>query len=447
MSFNIAISGLKAAQSDLEVTSNNIANVATTGFKKSRAEFGDIYATGAFGSTKTAIGSGVLLQAVSQQFNQGNMNFTQNTLDFGVSGEGFFVMSPNIGSSERIYTRAGAFGVNADGNVVNSSDQLLQVFPVNEDGTVTSTALSSTIPLKLPDAAGTPKATELVTMGVNLPADAAALDPALFDPRDAKTYTASTSVNVYDSLGKAHVAALYYVRDSTSVVPNTWQMFTMIDGERVALDDGGTPAAPLNSARFSFGNDGTLNIGSMVPATFQTLGLGVDAGGNAAVPPAPGPLTGWLNGPDPLQVIEFDITAGTKQFASPFTLNTLTQDGFSIGRLTGIEVDDSGLVRAAYSNGQTVSVGKVALARFPNPQGLSQIGNTSWKETSASGEALAGEAGTSSYGLIRAGALEVSNVDLTTELVGLITAQRNFQANAKSIETTNTVTNAIINLR
>lgn len=437
MSFNTAISGLNAAQSDLEVTSNNIANVNTTGFKKSRTEFGDIYATSALGSSSTAVGSGVILQAVSQQFNQGNMNFTSNTLDFGISGEGFFVMAPDSTSTERVYTRAGAFGVNADGSVVNATGQLLQVFPVNDDGTVTSTALSSTVPLRLPDSAGTPQATSEVELGVNLPAGVSALDVTQFDSSQSNTYTASTSVNIYDSLGDTHIAALYFVRDNTA--NNQWAMYAEIDGTRIQFDDGA--GGPLEYASFAFGNDGALDPASLVPADFQTLALGVNAAAGA-------PHPGWSGGPDPLQTFTIDIANNRPtQYASPFTVNSLQQDGFAIGRLTGLDVSDTGVVRASYTNGQTVPVGKIALARFPNPQGLSQIGNTSWAETTESGEALSGEAGTSSFGTVRSGALELSNVDLTAELVGLITAQRNFQANAKSIETANAITQAIINIR
>jgi flagellar hook protein FlgE len=433
MSFNTAISGLNAAQSELEVIANNIANVNTTGFKKSRAEFGDIYSVGSLGNSGTAIGSGVILQSVSQQFNQGNMNFTSNTLDFGVSGEGFFVLAPNALSTERVFTRAGAFGVNSDGFVVNASGQLLQAFPVNADGTVSSTALSSTTPLRLPDSAGTPQQTSLIDLGVNLPANVPGLDPTLFNPAQSNTYTASTSVNIYDSLGDSHIASLYFVKDGTPGVTNQWKLFTVVDNQRVNLDDGAGGTVP--SATIEFDSSGKYQ--GTTPATIKTVKLGTDAAN-----------TGFINGPDPDQ--QFQVTLNNSlptQFASPFTVNSLSQDGFAIGRLTGLDVSDTGVVRATYTNGQTSAVGKLALARFPSTGGLSQIGNTSWAQTTESGEALAGEAGTSSFGLIKSGSLELSNVDLTEELVGLITAQRNFQANAKSIETSNAITQAIINIR
>ncbi len=444
MSFNTALSGLNAAQTDLDVTSNNIANVATTGFKQSRAEFGDIYATSAFGNSSTAIGAGVITQAVTQQFTQGNLDFTSNTLDFAVSGEGFFVLSPNQTSSERVFTRSGAFGVNSDGLVVNSAGQLLQVFPVNTDGSVTATALSSTIPLRLPESAGTPQMTTEIEMGINLPAGGAAspLEIDDFDPTASNTYTASTSVNVFDSLGATHIATTYFVKDDDT--PNNWAMFLYVDGSPVDIA-GGTPHAGGGPAYAEITFDSVGSFQSTNPATITSIELGDPAattsGNGAAVP-------GWASGPDPDQTVTFDLANNNPtQFASPFTVNSLSQDGFSIGRLTGLDVSDTGVIRASYTNGQTTAVGKIALARFSNTQGLSQVSNTSWSETTDSGEALAGEAGTSSFGLIKAGALELSNVDLTAELVGLITAQRNFQANAKSIETSNAITQTIIQIR
>lgn len=445
MSFNTALSGLNAAQSDLSVTSNNIANVSTTGFKESRAEFGDIYANSTFGNSKTAIGAGVLLQSVTQQFNQGNLDFTSNTLDFAVSGTGFFVLSPNQTSSERVFTRSGAFGVNETGQVVNASGQLLQVFPVNPDGSVAATSLSSTIPLRLPESAGTPQMTSEVEMGINLPANASALDVTAFDPANTNTYNASTSVNVFDSLGDSHIATTYFVKDNAT--SNNWAMFLYVDGDPVDVS-GGTadtvsPARWPNYADVTFDAVGAFQ--STTPATITSIELGDPAlttSGNGAN------VSTYGNGQDPDQTITIDLANNSPtQFASPFTVNSLSQDGFSIGRLSGLDVSDTGVVRATYTNGQTEAVGKVALARFSNPQGLSQVSNTSWASTTDSGEPLAGEAGTSSFGLIQGGALELSNVDLTKELVSLITSQRNFQANAKSIETFNATTQTIIQIR
>ncbi len=414
MSFNTSLSGLNAAQSDLGVISNNIANASTVGFKESRAQFADIYAVSALGSGSTAIGSGVLLDKVAQQFKQGNLDFTDNTLDLAVSGQGFFVTTPTIDSLNTQYTRAGMFGVNSDGYVVNSGGQFLRVFPTNEDGTVTSTSLSSTVPLRLPASAGTPTATTEVEVGVNLPAAASGLDPALFDPTDANTYTASTSLTVYDSLGNSHIATTYFIKDAAT--PNTWSVQIAVDG--AIAGPGGT---------LEFNSSGLLTASTPDPITTGAVVL--------------------TNGADDLN-LAFDFAGNNPvQHASAFSVTTLSQNGYTTGRLDGLDISETGIVRANYTNGQSVALGKVALVDFQNPQGLRQLGNTSWADSIDSGEPLAGEGGTGRFGLIQSGAVESSNVDLTKELVNLITAQRNYQANAKAIETANTVTQTIINMR
>ncbi len=415
MSFNTALSGLNSATSDLNVKSNNIANVNTTGFKSSRAEFADVYAVTALGSSSTAIGAGSVLKNVAQQFKQGNIDFTDNSLDLAVSGEGFFALAPTLNSGEVIYTRAGAFGVDEEGYVVNNSGQYLRTFPVNAaDGTVTSTAMSSTTPLQLPASAGSPSATSSFGLAVNLDAGGTEVELDDFDATDSTTFTHATSATLYDSLGNPLITTVYFAKDDDNA--NTWRAF-------LAVDDS---AASLST--------------SQVDITF-------DASGNLLTPAAATSITvsGLSSGATNV-TFDFDLNSST-QFTSSFNVNDLSQDGYTTGRLTGIDISDEGLVEANYSNGQSEPIGKVALASFPNAQGLSQIGNTAWVETIDSGEVLAGEAGTGSFGLVQAGALEASNIDLTKELVGLITAQRNFQANSKAIETNNAITQTIINLR
>ncbi len=429
MSFNTALSGLNAAQAELNVTSNNIANVGTTGFKGSRAEFADIFATSSFGSSSTAIGNGTLLANVAQQFGQGNLEFTQNTLDLAVSGEGFFILSPSETNANNLFTRNGEFGVDNNGFVVNNAGARLQVFPVNSDGTVTATSISSTIPLQLPQTAGVPTVTSLVDIGVNLPASAAVLDPNLFNPLQASTFTQSTSLTVFDSLGESHVVTAYYIKTGA----NAWGAYyntTDNTGTTLPIDiAGGTAGAGGQFFHtMTFDNSGVFL--ASVPDPIITSAIDYGNGSNAS---------GTLN---------FNYAGnGSTQFSSPFTVNVLEQNGFPIGRLTGVEISDTGVIRANFSNGQSTALGKIALARFQNSQGLAQKGNNSWEDTTSSGTPLVGEAVTSSFGQIRSGAIEVSNVDLTAELVNLIAAQRNFQANAKSIETENTVTQAIINIR
>ncbi|MCW8825837.1 MAG: flagellar hook-basal body complex protein, partial [Gammaproteobacteria bacterium] len=236
MSFNTALSGLNAASSELGVISNNVANSSTVGFKGSRAEFSDVYATSALGSGSTAIGSGVLLSEVAQQFKQGNLEFTESTLDMAVSGEGFFILHPNQNVQTAVFSRAGAFQVDADGYVVNAAGQYLQALPVNPDGTVTSTSLSSTLNLQLPQTAGSPSATTEVELGANFQADATALNPNNFDPNQATTYTSSTSLTVYDSLGNSHITTFYFVKDDGTTNQEE-------EAEAVAVSYGGYSAA------------------------------------------------------------------------------------------------------------------------------------------------------------------------------------------------------------
>jgi len=429
MSFSTALSGLNAAQAELNVTSNNIANVGTNGFKGSRAEFADIFATSSFGSSSTAIGNGALLANVAQQFGQGNLEFTQNTLDLAMSGEGFFILSPSETNANNLFTRNGEFGVDNNGFVVNNAGARLQVFPVNSDGTVTATSISSTIPLQLPQTAGVPTVTSLVDIGVNLPASAAVLDPSLFDPTQASTFSQSTSLTVFDSLGESHVVTAYYIKTA----PNAWGAYYN------TTDDTGA-TLPVDIAGGTAGAGGQL---------FNTMAFDNSGGYLSSVPdPIITSPIDYGNGSNAAGTLNFNYAGnGTTQFSSPFTVNVLEQNGFPIGRLTGVEISDTGVVRANFSNGQSTALGKIALARFQNTQGLAQIGNNSWEDTTDSGTPLVGEAVTSSFGQIRSGALEVSNVDLTAQLINLIAAQRNFQANAKSIETENTVTQAIINIR
>lgn len=428
---------------DLSVTSNNIANVATTGFKFSRTEFGDIYAVTPFGNSPTSVGNGVQIDRVSQQFSQGNLEFTDSSLDLAISGQGFFVVSQNLAGTDRAYSRAGEFRVNADGYIVNNNGRFLQAFPVDPiTGQVSSTSLNTTSSIQLPPSTGTPLATGEIEIGLNLNASANALDPATFDPSASNTYTNSTSTTVYDSLGESHVMSYYFVKDlpGSATNPandlNQWQAFTYLDGVPIDVTGGnaithpdptGAPNITQNSVQFNFNPDGTL--ASTTPAVIT----------NTAVP-----LT---NGASPLNLTHDFANNSTTQFSANFAVSTLNPTGFSTGRLTGIDISEEGLIRATYTNGISIPMGKIALADFPNSQGLVNVGSTSWDQTSESGDVTAGEAGTGRFGLIQSGALETSNVDLTQQLVNLITAQRNFQANARSIETSNTLTQTIIQIR
>lgn len=400
MPFAVALSGLNSATADLNVTANNIANANTAGFKASRAEFSDVFAVGA-----QDIGNGVRLSSVTQEFSQGGVDFTDRGLDLAISGEGFFTLSDNGVIS---YSRAGSFGVDRDGYVVNGTQQRLQVFPLANNGTFNTGTLSD---LRLATSDSAPQPTSNVEFGINLPANAAPPAVPVFDASNASSYNHSTAVTIYDSLGASHTATSYFVK---TAVPNQWEARFFIDGTAV----GGAQTMTYS------------NLG-----VFQT-----PVGGSLPLPPYT-PTTG---------AAPITITANmlnSTQFGADFGVNLLNQDGFASGRLQSIDVDTTGVLFARFTNGRSVPLGQVALSNFPNPQGLRQLGDTSWGETFTSGDAVRGSAGTSSFGLIQSGALEASNVDLTEQLVNMITAQRNFQANAQMISTADQVTQTIINIR
>jgi len=406
MSFSIALSGINAASADLGVTGNNIANANTSGFKSSRAEFGDVFGATAYGLARTTSGQGTRLQQIAQQFKQGNLNYTDNTLDLAIQGEGFFTLKSDQGLA---YSRAGAFGPDRQGFVVNSSNQRLQVYPPLASGQGFDTA--NLQDLQLSNADSPPQATGLLQAKANLPANATVPTTTPFNPSDPTSFNHTSSVTVYDSLGGTHNATMYFVKNATT---NGWDLNTTIDGTSTG------PATPL-----TFSSSGAL----LTPA-----------GGKVTLP-----AVTLANGAAPL-----NITLGlgdTTQYGDAFSVSRLTQDGFTSGRLAGLEVTAEGVVQGRYSNGQAIALGQVALASFSNPQGLKKLGDTAFAESFSSGAPLRGQAGSANLGAIQSGALESSNVDLTAQLVNMITAQRNFQANAQMIQTSDQITQTIINIR
>ncbi|MCC2615085.1 flagellar hook protein FlgE [Aestuariibacter halophilus] len=460
MSFNIALSGVSAAQRDLDVTANNIANVNTVGFKESRAEFGDVYAASLLAGGRTKVGDGVLTQEVAQQFSQGSLQFTNTALDLAITGNGFFATTPELGSRDFSYTRAGAFKLDKDNFVVNSNGDNLMGFPVNDDGTSASVALSTTVPVRIPDSSGSPQQTTEVSPRFNLPAGDDAVDVDLFDPDDPLTYNAATSVTVYDSLGDSHVMTYYFMKDANPAVDNEWVVVTYVDDQplNTSGDTPGTP--PVTGANVAGETSGNVVSGFRMQFSSGGDFNGIENADGTAIPTGdvaseqlgPGIL---INGSDDTQTITtnfaFDpanaIPEEPTQFASSFEVTSLEQDGLPVGRLTGIDIGPDGLVRATFSNGTSEPIVRVALVRFSNEQGLTQQSNTQWQESILSGEALAGEATTGTFGDIQSSALEQANVNLTTELIDLIIAQRNFQANSRALEVNNQLNQTILNIR
>lgn len=448
MSFNNALSGINAAQKDLNVTANNIANVNTTGFKESRAEFADVYANSIFVNAKTQVGNGVATGAVAQQFHQGALQFTNNALDLAIQGNGFFVTSDGLTNLDRTYTRAGAFKLNESSYMVSNSGGYLQGYEINSDGTPKAVSINATKPIQIPDKAGEPVQTTTVEAGFNLPSSTKTLmdvNASKFDPTDSTTYSSSTSVVVYDSLGEPHTITQYFTKEADpadptqAAVPTAWRMY-LYEGDKPIDIVGGTATtmatglsqAPL-SARVTFDASGKM-VTPTTPTVIKTEPLGATGAGIIT------------NGADGTQEIEFKLGTVT-QYASPFEVSKLTQDGSTVGRLTKVEIGADGIVSATYSNATTVKVAMVAMAKFANAQGLTQVGDTSWRQSLLSGDALPGTPNSGTFGSIKSSALEQSNVDLTTELVDLITAQRNFQANSRSLEVNSSLQQNILQIR
>ena len=420
MSFNISLSGLNAAQKDLDVTGNNIANASSIGFKQSRAEFADVFSNSVFANTKTQVGSGVNTSAVSQQFAQGALQSTNNSLDLAIKGDGFFVLSPSSTSLERTYTRAGAMQVNDTGYVTNSNGEYLQVYQVNTDGTPKAVSLDSTTALQIPTVAGQPKPTTNVSAGLNLPASTS-VNGSTFVATDSTTYDASTSAVIYDSLGQSHTMTQYYTKTATTATDSTWNVHLFVDGKEA---------------------DGTGGVGT--PLTFDTTGTLTSPVNPSAITTQP--LTMYTNGADQTQTVTLKFNPVT-QYASSFQVTSMSQDGATVGQLTNVSIGNDGVVAATYSNGTTTKLGMVALAKFSNPQGLTQIGDTSWKESQDSGSATPGVPNTGTYGSVNASSLESSNTDLSAELVHLIAAQRNYQANSRALEVNSTLQDNILQIR
>lgn len=407
MSFQQGLSGLNAASKTLEVIGNNVSNANTVGFKQSRAEFADVFANSLNGSGTSQIGIGTKIAAVAQQFTQGNITSTNNSLDIAINGGGFFRMSNN---GEITYTRNGQFQLDKLGFIVNSEGNRLTGYTANTAG-VLSTGAPSDLSIDTSDLQPAP--TTEVAGTVNLDSRNTALTAAGFDPADPTTYHNSSAVTVYDSLGNAHNVQSYFVKTGAGV----WDVFTTADG--VA-----TTVLPAPTATLTF--TGTGITPTSVPAV-PAVNFTPTTGANAVS-------------------FTLDYTNST-QFGSNFSINALSQDGYSSGRLAGFSTSSDGLIVGRYTNGQSRVLGQVVLASFVNPNGLKSLGGNAWADSADSGTPLVGSPNSGGLGVLQSSAVEDSNVDLTAELVNMITAQRVYQANAQTIKTQDQVLQTLVNLR
>ena len=415
MSFYTSLTGLNAAQTELSVTSNNIANSSTTSFKRSDAEFGDIFASSTLQRSASGVGSGTVLLGINQQFSQGNIESSSNALDLAVTGDGFFPIKTSDGSE--LFTRNGGFMLNDSNLLVNSEGHTLQVHPLDA-ATNASNFNQATIGLEVKrDLPATPTTT--VGLDIKLPMAGTAIGGgAAIDITDSTTYNETQTFSLYDDAGEPYTATVYYQKtadDTDDGLGNIQDLWTA----DIYIGDATAPAATTNIVFNSV--SGALET----PLADLTLAPSVlDSRSN--------PIT---------------LSMSAASHGKGFQVVSQDQNGLAGGSLVSVDVGSDGLVTSTYSNGQQLAAGRINLANFSSPEGLRQDGGTKYSVTVSSGEVSYGEAGSAGFGTIRSGALERSNVDLTAELSDLISAQRNFQANAKAIETSSTLTSTIINMR
>lgn len=435
MAFQQALSGLNAASKAIDATSHNIANSSTIGYKSAVAHFGDVYAASLAGAGASQIGIGVSLSAVQQQFTQGNITATSNPLDVSINGAGFFQMDQ---SGATTYTRNGQFHLDKNGFIINDQSMKLTGYAAQSGVIVPTTPAPLQISASdlAPQATGFNSTSSFNGIKANLNLDsrqavpvsawvdgAAAGSTTAYTP-DPLTYNYSTALSMFDSLGNDHTMTFYFRKTATA---GEWDVYANVDGT-TNLNNGA--AGPIGS--LTFGTDGQITAGSPMNISVNMTNVLASQG--------------QANGAQAVQAFPVDFV-GTTQYGSPFGTNRLEQDGYAAGHLVGLSVGSDGIIQGRYSNGQTFAQGQVVLANFTNSNGLQALGNNQWAETSVSGPALVGAPNTSNLGVLSSSTIEESNVDLTAELVNLITQQRNYQANAQSIKTQDQVMQTLVNLR
>lgn len=499
MSFTQGLSGLNAASKDLEVVGNNVANATTVGFKGSRAQFADVFAASLGGAGTSQIGIGSRMATVAQQFSQGNISVTNNPLDMAVNGPGFFIMSGVNGVG---YSRNGQFQLDRGGNIVSSTGQFLQGWAADSSGNVTSAG--PTTNLQISTASIVPTQTANVTVGLNL--DSRMIAPTIpFSPTNTSSFNSSTSTTTYDSLGNAQINSIYFVKapvvaavaSTTTAVAGTQGTVASTAALAVGqtITGGGFPAGSVitaitsgttfESSQAATGAAAAVTFGALTGNTWNVYTTVSDPNQTIAgvylmpnvTPSAPNtttPFAGtWVAGGKlafstngtydsansvapsvasftpagaSAQTLTYDFTNAT-QFGAAFGVTQLSQDGNTSGSLGGFSTSADGTILGRYSNGLTKALGRVALATFANNQGLQPLGDNVWAASGTSGSAVIGEPGAGINGVLQTASVEDSSVDLTAELVNMITAQRNYQANAQTIKTQDAILQTLVNLR
>src|SRR5471030_2832938 len=415
MSFSQAVSGLNAASSNLDVIGNNIANSATSGFKSATASFADMFAG-------SQTGMGVKVAAITQDFSDGTTT-TNRSLDVALSGNGFFRMTDANGGV--FYSRNGQLSLDENRNLVNSQGLSVTGYPAT--GTPPTIAQGAQpVALNIPNTMMIAKATTTGTMAANLNSTDKTPATATFSSSDPTSYNYVNTITTYDSLGNSHDNNVYFVKSAT--VANSWDVYSQDSSVT------GSTAGKIGSLNFS--TSGTLvstaDAAGVVTTPATTLALPMNTSTNGAATP---------------QTVALSFQGSIQQNTGSNSIGTLKQDGYAAGQMTGYQINDDGTIAGVYSNRQTQLLGQVVLSNFSNPEGLKSEGDNVWSSTQSSGQPITGIAGTGGFGSMTSGALEASNVDLSKELVNMIVAQRNYQSNAQTIKTQDSILNTLVNLR
>jgi flagellar hook protein FlgE len=465
MAFQQGLSGLNNSSKALDVISNNIANASTIGFKGGQAQFADAFAASLGAGGASPVGIGSQLSAVQQQFSQGGISNSNNPLDIAINGGGFFRLQKSVADATASYTRNGQFHLDAQGYIVNSQLNNLTGYPITNN-VVNRAAL---VPVQLdttgvvPRGTGTSEVQPGIITQMNFDdRDVRSLASATpnnlapwtantaFPPNNLNTFNYSTSVTIYDQKGNDHALSMYFTRvdvsGGASPGKNQYQVHYVLDDKdvtsRVTGATLGQAAATVPIVEFS--PDGLIKkTGFSSAASNIDLQFSIDL-----TDPLPAVAPNDLSKFAGLFTKDIPITFDkSTMFGSGYDVNKLVQDGYAYGRLSGVTVSPEGVVRGNYSNGQTKDIIQLVLVDFISPTGLASLGSNQWAETAASGQALIGDPGSGNRGLMQAAAVEDANVDLTQELVNLITQQRNYQANAQSIKTQDQVMQTLVNMR
>ncbi len=432
MSFQQGLSGLNASSKALDVVGNNVANSSTVGFKSSAGHFADVYAASLSGSGASQVGIGTSLSSVFQQFTQGNITTTNNSLDVAINGGGFFkVTRDNIIA----YTRNGQFHADNQGYIINDQNYRLMGYVATATGQIVP---SEPAEIQIDTSNIAPQATGAALGGnaemvINLDSSEDVPSVSPFSYNNPLTYNFSTAQTVYDTLGVDHNITYYFVNSGANGI---WDVHATLDG--------GDNATLIGSLDFntSGGLDGVLDsAGNPI----------LDAAGDPSkVLPLPTTWAVTTGAESPLGSGQpnwnIDFTNSTS-YSGDSTVNSQYQGGYAQGSLSSISIGSDGIVLGNYSNGQTKNLAQIVLTTFPNSNGLINLGNNLYQATSTSGQGLDGSPGAGSRGVLQSAAVEESNVDLTAELVNMITLQRNYQANAQSIKTQDQIMQTLVNLR